>query len=68
MIKELLCEWWLLTTSHHPVKFSSNKPRGSKNITKFICYMNSRNKVTIGICGFVVGHVTPNHKSPFRQV
>ena len=64
----LICEWWLLITSHHPVKFSSNKPRGSKYTTKFICRVNSRNRVIEGMFGFVVGHVTPNHKPPFGQV
>ena len=41
-------EWWLLITSHHPVNFSSNRPHGSKDITKFICHVNSRNHVIEG--------------------
>ena len=42
--------------------------RESKDITKFICHVNSRNHVIEGICGFVVEHVTPNHKPSFCQV
>ena len=35
----LLCEWWLLVTSHYPVKFSSSRLHGNKNITKLICHV-----------------------------
>ena len=51
-------------TSYHPVKLSSNRPRGSKDIMKFICHVNSRNYVIEGICSFVVGHMTPNLSHP----
>ena len=54
MIKEPLWEWWLLITSHHPVKFSNNRPRGNKDITKLIYHVNSCNHVIKGmwLCGW----------------
>ena len=60
--------WWLLITSHHPVKSSSNRLRGSKDVTIFICHVNSRNHVIQKICSFLVGHMTLNHKQHFCQV
>ena len=60
--------WWLLITSHHPVKSSSNRLRGSKDVTIFICHVNSRNHVIQKICSFLVGHMTLNHKQHFCQL
>ena len=52
----LLCELWLLITSHHPVKFSSDRLRGSKDIMKFICQANSckqRDQRNMWLCGWI---------------
>ena len=41
---QLLCEWWLLLTSDYPVKFSSSRLHGNKNITKLICHVYRSNR------------------------
>ena len=55
-------------TNQHSVNFSGNRPRKNKYIMKFICDVTPHNRLVRGICDFVVGHVTPNHKPPFCQV
>ena len=41
---------------------------GCRDITEFIYHVNSCNHVIERICGFVVRHVTFNHKPPFCRV
>ena len=57
-----LCGWWVLITSHHPVKFSSNRTYVNKYLTKFIYQVTSRNYLIEGMCDFVFWHATPNYK------
>ena len=41
---------------------------GLVEVNIFIGHVNSRTHVIEGVCCFVVGHVTSNHKPPFCQV